>query len=113
VAEDSQTVNHPSRTCKKTRKIKNNIRKEIYDGNNGLTDKEESSSKLSLVAQITMLNKTVQILGQILKNQYSKIPREEKGELINELFRDLLRELRSYCTGLEKDTESESRAIAA
>ncbi len=71
-----------------------------------MKDSEESASKLSLVAQLTMLNKTVEILGQVLKNQYSKIPRARKVELINELFHGPLRALRNFWNFLESYPEA-------
>jgi len=106
LVEAAPRLTYSGRSPEETRQIQNQIRDELDDGDDGLTDKEESSSKLSLVAQITMLNKTVQILGQILKNQYSKIPREEKVELINELFRGPLRALRSFWKFLEEYPEA-------
>jgi hypothetical protein len=49
-----------------------------------------------------MLYKTVQILGQILKNQYSKIPRARKIELVDQLFQGPLRALRDFWSFLEQ-----------
>lgn len=63
------------------------------DSKDGLADKEETSEDLSLIAQITALFKTMEILGQVLKNQYSKIQRPRKRELLEELFNGPLRVL--------------------
>lgn len=63
------------------------------DSKDGLADKEEGSDELSLVAQVTALFKTMEILGQVLKNQYSKIQRPRKRELLEELFNGPLRVL--------------------
>ena len=58
------------------------IKDQLDDGHDGLADNEEKAENLSLLAQITMLSKTTEILGQILKNQYSKIQRARKEELL-------------------------------
>ena len=49
----------------------------------GLVENEEVSKELSLIAKMTMLSKTTEILGQVLKNQYSKIERVRKTEIIS------------------------------
>ena len=59
----------------------------------GLMDKEESSDELSLASQIVMLFKTTEILGQILKNQYSTIRRPIKRALLQALFDGSLKAL--------------------
>lgn len=61
---------------------------------------DEQAGGLSLGCQLTMMSKTVQILGQVLKNQYSRIPRKRKGELLRDLFDAPLRavaDLVAYC----------------
>jgi len=72
------------------------IKDEIDDGSDGLAEKEEGGKSLSLLAQLTILGKTVDILGQILKNQYARIERTRKVDLITELFSGPLRSLRSF-----------------
>ncbi len=74
----------------------NKERDEIDDGKDGLVDKEEDSDELSFLAQIIVLFKTTEILGQILKNQYSKIQRTRKRELLEELFNGPLRVLHDF-----------------
>lgn len=72
------------------------------DNKDGLADKEESSDELSLIAQITALFKTMDILGQVLKNQYSKIQRPRKRSLLQELFNGPLRVLHNFYDLFEK-----------
>lgn len=70
----------------------------IDDGGDGLATQEETGENLSLVAKVTMLNKTTEILGQVLKNQYPRITRERKKQLIKELFDGPLRAIQEfYC----------------
>lgn len=59
----------------------------------GLMDREEPSDELSLSSQIVMLFKTTEILGQILKNQYSTIRRPTKRALLQALFDGSLKAL--------------------
>lgn len=63
------------------------------DEEDGLVEAEEKTEKISLQAQVAMLFKTTEILGQILKNQYSTIMRSKKRELIKEQFSGPLRAL--------------------
>lgn len=80
-------------------------RDEIDDGKDGLADSEEDSDDLSFIAQILVLFKTTEILGQILKNQYSKIQRTRKGELLNELFNGPLRVLHDFYNLIGKNPD--------
>ncbi len=75
---------------------RNAIQDELDNGDDGLVECEEKSDELSLIAQLTMLFKTTEILGQILKNQYSKIQRTRKRELIEDLFNGPLRAIRTF-----------------
>jgi hypothetical protein len=88
------------------RKRRNAIQDELDDGNDGLVETEEKSSELSLAAQITMLFKTTEILGQVLKNQYAKIPRNRKSDLLTELFNGPLRALNNFYDFFRKNPDS-------
>ncbi len=79
----------------------NQLRDELDDGDDGLQDAEEIGD-LSIVAQITVLYKTLDILGQILKNQYANIERTRKVALISEIFSGPLRALSSFYQFIEK-----------
>lgn len=95
------------------RKKRSLVRDDIDDGQDGLVESEESSNNLSLLAQITMLFKTIEILGQILKNQYSKIQRTKKVDLIEELFNAPLRALRDFYDFFEKNPDAFATEIEA
>lgn len=71
----------------------NEIKDQVGTISDGLMSQEESGSDLSLIAKMTMLFKTSEILGQILKDQYPKILRSRKCELIQDLFEGPLRNL--------------------
>lgn len=65
-------------------------------GDDGLAEREEVSEKLSVSAEITVLLKTTEILGQILKNQYATIKRAKKQELIKAQFNGPLRAIKGF-----------------
>ena len=73
--------------------------------NDGLMDKEEPTEKLSMSSQIVMLFKTTEILGQILKNQYSTIRRPTKRALLQALFDGSLKSLNSFYTEVDENSE--------
>lgn len=74
----------------------NQLRDELDDGHDGLIEKEEQEDELSKMSQLTMLFKTNEILGQILKNQYSEIERVKKRDLLKDLFNGPLRALKDF-----------------
>ncbi|MER2512108.1 MAG: metallophosphoesterase [Nitrosomonas ureae] len=76
------------------------------DDDDGLAEIEEESEELSLIAQMTMLFKTTEILGQVLKNQYSKIQRPRKKELLKDLFNGPLRAIRNFYNFFEIHPEA-------
>lgn len=83
----------------------NALRDQLDDGNDGLAEREEAQEQLSLIAQLTVLFKTVEILGQILKDQYSRIPRQRKAQVLDELFAGPLRALRDFYDFLDKNPD--------
>lgn len=74
----------------------NALQDQLDNGQDGLAEKEEDSTELSLVAQLTMLFKTTDILGQVLKNQYSQIHRARKQELVGQIFDGPLRAVATF-----------------
>jgi hypothetical protein len=75
------------------------------DTDDGLQEHEESQPELSIPAQLAMLFKTTEILGQVLKNQYSTIKRGKKRELISELFSTPMRALATFYREFEQSPE--------
>lgn len=74
----------------------NALKDRVDDGKDGLLDNEETGDELSLFAQLTTLFKTVEILGQVMKNQYARIERSKKVAILDELFCAPLRALSGF-----------------
>lgn len=88
------------------RQKRSEIKDEFDNGDDGLAAYEEKSDELSLFAELTTLFKSNEILGQVLKNQYSKIRRPKKVDLLEELFNGPLRALRSFYEFIEKNPDA-------
>lgn len=104
--EDAPKLRYSTESPLQHRDRKRAIQDDLDDGHDGLADSEEKSDNLSLVAQIMMLFKTIEILGQILKNQYAKIQRTKKRSLIEQLFNGPLRALRDFYNYCEKNPDA-------
>lgn len=84
----------------------NEIQDRDREDNDGLMHEEEVAVSLSLVAKMTMLFKTIEILGQILKDQYAKIERPIKKDLIHELFSGPLRAITDFYDYVGKNPDA-------
>lgn len=104
--DDAPELTYSGESPSLHRKKKNAIRDDMDDGHDGLAELEEESDELSLIAQMTMLFKTTEILGQILKNQYAKIQRTRKADLLEELFNGPLRALHDFYHYIENNTDA-------
>jgi hypothetical protein len=93
---DSGKLKYSETSPEDYREKVNETRDQIDDGKDGLSDVEESTGQLSLIAQLITLFKTVEILGQVLKNQYSNIERARKTLILEELFSGPLRALTGF-----------------
>ncbi|MFO4987163.1 hypothetical protein RCK87_25825, partial [Salmonella enterica subsp. enterica serovar 1,4,[5],12:i:-] len=74
----------------------NRVRDELDDGDDGLVDQKQAGNELGFLAELIALFKTVEILGQILKNQIASIPRTKRVELLEVLMKGPLRALKAY-----------------
>jgi hypothetical protein len=90
----SYTEVPPEEFREKANSVRDAYKKE--HGGDGLAEREEEGDALSLLAQIVTLFKTVEILGQILKNQYSNVERTNKEFILDEIFSGPLRALSSF-----------------
>ncbi|MFC5568700.1 metallophosphoesterase [Lysobacter yangpyeongensis] len=79
------------------------LRREPHDG---LRDAAEEAEELSFSARLTVVFKTVEILGQILKTQYSRIPRVKREAIIEEMLNGPLRALEVFYASLRESPES-------
>lgn len=103
---DAPKLIYSGETPTEHRNRRNAVEDEIDDGHDGLVETEEGAEELSLIAQMTTLFKTTEILGQILKNQYSKIQRDRKGELLEDLFNGPLRAISHFYDFFEKNPDA-------
>ena len=103
--DDAPKLEYSGEKPEKHRERVSQLRDEFDDGNDGLAEREEIGDELSLLAQLIVLFKTVDILGQILKNQYARIERSRKVELLGELFSAPLRSLHSFYDYIEKNPD--------
>lgn len=101
--KDGPDLEYDNQSPSMKRKQTNEIRDEMEPSGDGLAEREENNGTLSLFAQIAMLFKTNEILGQVLKNQYSKIRRPRKKELISEIFNGPLRALDDFYIWISKN----------
>lgn len=85
---------------------RNELVDQLDDGHDGLLETEEEAEELSLIAQMTILFKTTEILGQVLKNQYSKIQRIRKKALLEDLFNGPLRAIQDFYGFFEKNPDA-------
>jgi hypothetical protein len=92
----------PERLREKVREIQDQD-KEHHDG---LADGEEEGPALSIVAEVVTTFKTVEILGQLLQNQFAALPRARREDVLDRLFRGPLRALAGYYEFLTKTPES-------
>lgn len=67
--------------------------------------KESPPEELDLSSRLNMLFKTVEILGQILKNYYGTLRNDVKMHLMREIYRGPLRALRGLLEVVEKNRE--------
>lgn len=104
--DESPKLVYSGETPSQHRKKVNAIRDDLDSGHDGLTESEEQADAISPFAQLTMLFKTTDILGQILKNQYATIPRTRKAELLEELFNAPLRALQDFYHFFEENTDT-------
>ena len=104
--EDAPNLTYSGEKPVEHRTRRNQLQDELDDGRDGLLESEEKTEELSLIAQITMLFKTTEILGQVLKNQYPKIQRARKGALLEDLFNGPLRAIRDFYSYLERNPDA-------
>jgi hypothetical protein len=82
------------------------LKDELDDGKDGLADAEEGGDELSFHAQLVMVFKTVEILGQLVQNQYAALPRSRRVSILEELFDGPMRGLRGYFALIAAEPES-------
>lgn len=91
----------------------NRTKDELDDGHDGLVDDKHSEGELDFVAELIALFKTVEILGQVVKNQIAAVPRAKRVELLKLLMQGPLRALTAYFDMFMADRDVAEREIAA
>lgn len=76
------------------------------DVSDGLVERADEADALSLSARITVVFKTIEILGQILKTQYSRIQRPQRESIIRDMLNGPLQALEVFYASLRKDPEA-------
>ena len=89
------------------RRLRGEIHDEIEkrDENSSLHTKELEGD-LDLPAKLNGLYKTIEILGQILKNHYGTLRNDYKMELMREVYEGPLRALREFLEAIENDRDA-------
>lgn len=83
----------------------NRQRDEMDDGSDGLVDCKQADAHEAFIPQMIALLKTVEILGQILKNQIATVGRGKRVELLEMLLKAPLRLVRAYFAQFLADKE--------
>jgi len=91
----------------------NRTKDELDDGHDGLVDDKQAGDELDFMAQLIALFKTIEILGQIVKNQIASVPRAKRVQLLKLLLQGPLRALTAYFDMFMADQDAVEREISA
>lgn len=109
---DLPKIVYSGKTPEKAREEINKRRDEFDDGGDGLADKKEDLAQDEFAAQAISLLKTVEILGQILKNQIASIPRVRRVELLKQVMSGPLRAANAFFSVFMSHRDSAQIEIA-
>ncbi len=88
---EAQNIIYTGESPEDHRNRSNAEKDEANQETDGLASCEEESDELSLPAQLSSTIKTVEILGQVLKNQFAGIDRAQRVQMLLQLLRGPLR----------------------
>lgn len=92
---------------------KQNHHKDAMDnGEDGLSDTKQDGAESEFIPQLVALFKTVEILGQILKNQIANVDRAKRIELLEQLLKGPLRAVRAFFELFVTDKDLAQRELA-
>ena len=97
----------------KMREDANQAKDAVDDGDDGLADDKQTGNELDFLSELIALFKTVEILGQILKNQIASVPRARRVDMLKLLMQGPLRALTAYFELFMADRDVAEREIAA
>lgn len=95
---DLPKLEYSGESPEKAREKANIHRDQLDDGDDGLAEKKEDLAQDEFTAQLISLLKTVEILGQILKNQIASISRAQRVELLKLVMSGPLRAVNAFFT---------------
>ncbi|MBD2222738.1 metallophosphoesterase [Calothrix sp. FACHB-1219] len=101
--KDLPAPTYSGKNPEQAREDANRQRDALDDGTDGLADRKEDLNEDEFVAQLISLFKAVEILGQILKNQIERVPRNQRVELLTKVMRGPLRAVSAYFGLFTKD----------
>lgn len=113
VTKAAPKIEFESRSPKQHRAKTAVLRDDIDDGDDGLMDAPESAAQASFHAQTVTLFKTTEVLGLLLKAQYSSFRHQRKQELLTSIFKGAMRGLRAIYAALIKEPELLQRGADA
>lgn len=90
----------------------NHRRDSLDNGDDGLSDSKQDGAESEFLPQLVALFKTVEILGQILKNQIANVDRVKRIELLKQLLKGPLRAVRAFFELFMTDKEMAQRELA-
>ncbi|CDN89575.1 MULTISPECIES: metallophosphoesterase family protein [Hydrogenophaga] len=94
--KDLPALTYSGKSPEQARHEANRRRDELDDGSDGLADRKEDLEEDEFVAHLISLFKAVEILGQILKNQIERIPRNQRVDLLSKVMHGPLRAVTAY-----------------
>jgi hypothetical protein len=108
---DLPTLKYTGEQPEEVRERANRHRDAVDDGSDGMADAKQDGSDSEFIPQMIALFKTVEILGQILKNQIANVGRSRRVELLQLLMKGPLRAIRAYFDLFMADKEQAQREL--
>jgi hypothetical protein len=108
---DLPALRYTGEQPEEVRKRVNEQRDEMDDSSDGLADCKQEDADRDFIPQMVALLKTVEILGQILKNQVASVGRARRIELLQMLMKGPLRAVRAYFATFMADREQAQREL--
>lgn len=93
---DLPKLTYTGKSPEKAREEANLRKDDLDDGNDGLAARKEDLDEDAFTAQLITLFKSIEILGQILKNQIASVPRAQRVDLLVKLLKGPLRAVNAY-----------------
>lgn len=109
---DLPALRYSGEEPEKVRERVNNHKDAVDTGEDGLADVKQDGAESEFLPQLVTLFKTVEILGQILKNQIANLDRAKRVELLQLLLIGPLRAVRAFFELFMTDKEMAQRELA-